>query len=156
MVSSGNSKGKTTYWVCSRPVQVTPCGTQIHSIILDLVPSEGEVEEQYIGTPYAMKVGSFRTLLTTNCIEEVDYLNLSLKIDSAKAISPMNDEERHYRKTLVETIQSRIRKEGIAVTSKIEELGARFINGEMTTEQFVVEDLKIYLPKVPGIRHQGK
>ena len=139
----------TAYWACSRPMQVTPCGTQIQTIILDMVPSEGEVEPQYVGTQFAMKVGSFRTLLTTNCVEEVDYLNLSLKKDGEKENSAMNDGERFYRKTLVETLQSRIRKEGIAVTEKIEELGARFINGELTTEQFVVEGLKLYLPKAP-------
>ena len=33
-----------TYWTCKRPFGMTPCGTQHQTIILDLVPSSGEVD----------------------------------------------------------------------------------------------------------------
>lgn len=66
-------------WVCSRPIGLSDCGTQIQTIILDMVPAEENHEPEYKNAPWAfMKVGGFRALLTTNCVEEVDNLKLDL------------------------------------------------------------------------------
>jgi Antitoxin VbhA len=61
---------------------------------------------------------------------------------------PISDQERSRRRAQIEQARERVRKQGIALTKETEELSERFINGELTQEQFVEAGLKLYLPQV--------
>jgi hypothetical protein len=60
----------------------------------------------------------------------------------------IDEQERSKRRAQVEQARDRVRKQGIALTKETEDLAQRFINGDLTQEQFVEAGLKLYLPQV--------
>ena len=61
---------------------------------------------------------------------------------------PIDDQERSRRIAQIQQARERVRRQGIALTKETEDLAQRFINGELTQEQFVEAGLKLYLPQI--------
>lgn len=61
---------------------------------------------------------------------------------------PIDEQERAKRATQVAVSRERVRQQGIALTKETEDLAERYIQGDLTSEQFVEAGLKLYLPKV--------
>ena len=60
---------------------------------------------------------------------------------------PIDEQERTKRASEIAVARERVRQQGIALTKETEDLADRYIQGELTSEQFVEAGLKLYLPK---------
>jgi len=63
--------------------------------------------------------------------------------DSVPAISA---EERAKRQCAVDFARGSVRFEGFILSPEVEELNRRFIEGELTSDEYVAETLRLYDP----------
>lgn len=71
-------RGRKSLWLCSRPAGMSACGTQIQSVILDMIADNNRAQDKESASLTEMTVGGFRTRLTKNCEEELEHQNLDL------------------------------------------------------------------------------